>query len=406
VSPEDAVPGDHPESTRRAVSAALLEDSAEDLYENAPCGYLSTLPGGVIVKVNQTFLSWTGHRREDLLGRKRFQDLLAAGDRIFHETHYAPLLLMQGSVREIAVDLVRADGSRLPALVNSVLRKDAAGTPAVVRTTVFNATDRRGYERELVRARKAAEQSEARARLLAQTLQESLIPPALPLIPGVQVAGVYRPAGRGDEVGGDFYDVFEIGRGDWAVVVGDVCGKGARAAVVTGVARYTIRAAAMRSRRPKVGLALVNQALLRQQSDRFCSMVYARLRQDVSGGFRLTVSSGGHPLPLRVTGSDSAGLLGRPGTILGIVDSPTLHDASTVLHPGDVVLLYTDGVTEARHGDEFFGDDRLAATLTALRGEDAATIAERLGDEVVDFQDGLPRDDVALVVLRIPAGGG
>ena len=114
----------------------------------------------MIVKVNQTFLTWTGHRREDLVGRKRFQDLLTAGGRIFHETHYAPLLRMQGAVREIAVEIVCADGGRLPVLINSVLRKDAAGKPLLTRTTVFNATDRKEYERELLRARQKAEQAD------------------------------------------------------------------------------------------------------------------------------------------------------------------------------------------------------------------------------------------------------
>ena len=141
----------------------LFEENIEDLYDNAPCGYLSSLPGGLIVKVNQTFLSWTGYRREDLVGRRRFQDLLTAGGRIFHETHYAPLLRMQGAVREIAVDVVCADGRRLPALINSVLKKDEEGTPLLVRTTVFNATDRKEYERELLRERQRAEQ-EARAK--------------------------------------------------------------------------------------------------------------------------------------------------------------------------------------------------------------------------------------------------
>jgi sigma-B regulation protein RsbU (phosphoserine phosphatase) len=382
------------------------EDSAEDLYENAPCGYLSTLPGGLIVKVNQTFLDWTGFRRDELVGRRRFQDLLTAGGRIFHETHYAPLLHLQESVREVAVDLVRADGSRLPALVNSVLVKSEAPPggepPALVRTTVFDATDRREYERELLRARRAAEESEARARLLARTLQESLIPPALPAVPGLQVAAVYRPAGRGDEVGGDFYDVFEIGRGDWAMVIGDVCGKGAGAAVVTAVARYTIRAAAMRSRRPKAGLALVNAALRRQQPDRFCSMLCARVRRGPGGRTRLVVASGGHPLPLRVTADGTVSVLGRPGTLLGILDSPRLYGTTTDLAPGDVVVLYTDGVTEGRRGADFFGEERLSALLVEHRGSDATAIAERIGDEVVAFQDGLPRDDIALVVLKVP----
>ena len=142
-----------------APPPALVEESAEDLYENAPCGYVSALPGGLIIRVNQTFLTWTGHGREDLVGRRRFQDLLTAGGRIFHETHYAPLLQMQGTVREIAVDMVCADGARLPALINSVLRRDQDGKPLLVRTTVFNATDRKKYERELLRERQKAEQT-------------------------------------------------------------------------------------------------------------------------------------------------------------------------------------------------------------------------------------------------------
>jgi PAS domain S-box-containing protein len=132
---------------------AEFEETAQDLYEHAPCGYLSTAPDGTIVRVNATLLRWLGYRAEELVGRKRFQDLLSVGARIYHETHYAPMLRMQGAVREIAVDLVAADGRRLPALVNSVLLTDAEGNPRVVRTTVFDATERHLYERELLAAR-------------------------------------------------------------------------------------------------------------------------------------------------------------------------------------------------------------------------------------------------------------
>ena len=131
--------------------APLLEEQADELYEDAPCGYISAAPDGELVKVNRTLLTWTGYTREELLGR-RFQDLLTAGGRIYHETHYAPLLRMQGAVREIALEIVRADGRHLPVLVNSVLRTDEEGRPLLVRTTVFDATHRRQYERELVLA--------------------------------------------------------------------------------------------------------------------------------------------------------------------------------------------------------------------------------------------------------------
>jgi serine/threonine-protein kinase RsbW len=146
----------------------LLDDSAEDLYEHAPCGYLSTLPDGTIAKVNQTFLTWTGYERDDLVGRRRFADVLSAGGRIYHETHYAPLLRMQGQVRAIALDVVCADGRRLPVLVNSDLRMDAAGEPALIRTTVFDATDRREYERELLRARDRERTARERTERLAR----------------------------------------------------------------------------------------------------------------------------------------------------------------------------------------------------------------------------------------------
>jgi phosphoserine phosphatase RsbU/P len=387
----------------RPELSELLEDSAADLFDNAPCGYLATLPDGTMVKVNQTLLTWLGHERDELLGR-RLSSLLGVGDRIFYETHYAPLLRMQGEVREIAVDLVRADGTRLPALLNSVLRTDAAGTPVAIRMTVFDATARRSYERELLRARKAAEESEARARELARILQLNLIPPALPEISGLDVAGLYRPAGTGDEVGGDFYDVFQTGRDDWAIVLGDVLGKGAEAAAVTALIRHTVRAGAVRVRRPQLVLTHLNAELRRQGEARLCTVVYARLRRDRQlPRFRLTVAAAGHPLPLRRSGRRGVEVLGRPGTLLGVLPTPHLHESSTQLSPGDTVLFYTDGVTEARRDREFYGDERLAAVLASLGGAPAATVAEHIGAEVTDFQQGLPRDDIALLVLRVPA---
>ena len=144
------------------------KESAEELYENAPCGYLSTFPDGTIVRINGTILAWTGYQREDLLAGRRFQDLLTPAGKIYYETHYAPLLRMQGFVNEVAFDLVRADGGRLPVLVNSVQKRDAAGEPLLHRTTVFDATDRRRYERELLLARRKAEEAaRAKADLLA-----------------------------------------------------------------------------------------------------------------------------------------------------------------------------------------------------------------------------------------------
>jgi PAS domain S-box-containing protein len=148
-----------------------FEESAEDLFEHAPCGYLSAAPDGTIGRVNETFLRWTGHRREDLVGAKRFQELLTVGGRIYYETHYAPLLRMQGAVREIAVDVVAADGTRLPVLVNSILVRDGGGEPQAIRTIVLDARERKSYERELMvardRERLAREQTERLQRITA-----------------------------------------------------------------------------------------------------------------------------------------------------------------------------------------------------------------------------------------------
>jgi PAS domain S-box-containing protein len=137
----------------------VLEETAEDLYEHAPCGYLSTLPDGTIVRVNQTLLDWTGRTRQAMMDSTRFQTLLTIGSKIYYETHYAPLLQMQGFANEIALELVRADGRVLPVLVNSTQRRDAQGTALFNRITLFDATDRRRYERELLLARRKAEQA-------------------------------------------------------------------------------------------------------------------------------------------------------------------------------------------------------------------------------------------------------
>lgn len=139
------------------AAAPHLEESFESMYEDAPCGYLSTLPDGRFVRINRTMLDWTGYARERLLYTRKFQDLLTLGGQLYYETHYAPLLAMQGAVSELALDIVRNDGSRFPALLNSVLQRDQTGHPLLIRTVVMTATDRRKYEQELLAERREAE---------------------------------------------------------------------------------------------------------------------------------------------------------------------------------------------------------------------------------------------------------
>lgn len=263
----------------QAQFSVLLEDSAEDLYEHAPCGYLSTLLDGQIAKVNTTLLDWLGYERGDLVGRKHFSDLLSVGGRLYHETHFAPLLRMQGEISGIALELKAADGSRLPVLVTSTVKTGSDGQPLLIRTTLFDARERRAYETELLRARQEAERERERLKRLNATLQKTLLPPALANVPGLDVAAHYHIASA-DEVGGDFYDLFPLAAGTWGLFLGDVCGKGAAAAAVTSLARYTLRAAAVYDSDPAAVLGNLNTVLNHEYSGtdpRFCTVIFGLL---------------------------------------------------------------------------------------------------------------------------------
>jgi sigma-B regulation protein RsbU (phosphoserine phosphatase) len=382
---------------------ALLDDDAQTLYDRAPCGYLSTTPDGTVIKANETFLALTGYSRADLVGRRRFADLLTGGGKIYHETHYAPMLRIHGIAREIALELVCADGRRVPVLVNSILERDDAGHDVVIRTAVFDASHRRRYEQELLRAKQRAESSEARAVALARTLQQTLIPPHVPQVDGLEVGAEYRPAGDGAEVGGDFYDIFQLGDDDWVVVIGDVCGKGVGAAVVTALARYTLRAAVVQHPSPAHALSVLNTALLRADAGRFCTAAVLRLAR-VGGRWALSSCVAGHPLPLRIDAGGKVTPVGRSGQLLGVLPEPALFESSSVLEDGDAVVVYTDGVVEGRSpAAEFYGDERLAERLAGAAGT-APSIAASLLADVLAFQHGIARDDIAIVAIRVAPG--
>ena len=238
---------------------------------------------------------------------------------------------------------------------------------------------------------------------IARTLQESLLPVELPDIPGVEAAARFRPTGEGNEVGGDFYDMFETGNRGWTVVMGDVCGKGPDAAAVTALARYTLRAAAMRERLPSRSLAVLNEALLRQRDDRrFCTVAYAYIEK-LDRGARVGVACGGHPLPVLLRSDGTVETVGVPGTLLGVVPDPNLEDRAVTLEPGDALVFYTDGVIESRGDATILDERRLAELVATCAGTGADAIAAKVEEAAVLSQGGRPRDDIAVLVLRVVA---
>jgi serine phosphatase RsbU (regulator of sigma subunit)/PAS domain-containing protein len=243
---------------------------------------------------------------------------------------------------------------------------------------------------------------------VARTLQGSLVPAQIPRVPGFEVAARFHAAGEEAQVGGDFFDVFETDDGSWAAVIGDVSGKGADAAAITALARYTVRAVAYHGRRPSTVLRELNDAVLRHDlDDRFCTAAFARLRGGVGedGVSRVQISSGGHPLPLLVTAEGEVRSVGKPGTALGIARSPRLTDREIELRPGDRLVFVTDGVIEARVAGRLLGVDGLERLLAGTGADDAVATGERIEHAILG--EGEPRDDIAVLVLRaaLPARG-
>ena len=223
----------------------------------------------------------------------------------------------------------------------------------------------------------------------------------LPDIPGIEAAARFRPTGEGNDVGGDFYDIFESGGRGWAVVMGDVCGKGPDAAAVTALARYTLRAAAMDERLPSRSLRRLNEALLSQRDDRrFCTVAYAYL-EVLDQGARLGLASGGHPLPFLVRGDGTVEELGAAGTLIGVVPDPDFEDRAVSLSRGDVLVFYTDGVIESRTPGQSLDGQGLKDLLNDCAGLDADSVANKVEQAALRSQEGRAHDDIAVLVLRI-----
>ncbi len=236
-------------------------------------------------------------------------------------------------------------------------------------------------------------------RTIAVTLQQALLPPVLPTIVGIELAARYWPAGV-SRVGGDFYDVFQTGDQRWALLIGDACGTGSNAAALTGIARHTVRAAARHDIEPDEVMRWLNEAIAHSNRDMFCTACYATLTA-IDGGWHLTSTAAGHPLPI-IARPGGVTTVGEHGTLLGVLDSIVTTTVEVDLHPGDILVLYTDGITDLPppYGITTSQLTDLIADLSDLPTADqiATAIHQSLLRRVPDRSR---QDDVALLVVRL-----
>ncbi|MBO0675893.1 SpoIIE family protein phosphatase [Mycolicibacterium sp. S2-37] len=376
----------------------------EALYEDAPCGLIAMRRDRSIESVNRTLSTWLGYRSDELIGRT-FTDLLTAGSRIHFDTHFAPLLEVSGQLRGITVDLVTADGGWIPVLLAADLKHDVGNTP-IVYLAIHDAQDRRRYERELLAERRRAERERNRAIALARTLKESLLPPALTPPPGLS-AVAHLHAASSDDVGGDFYDLFALSPQRSAFFLGDSCGKGVQAATVASLVRYTMRAAAVFDDDPAAVLRNLNVVLRnRFGADRshFCSVIFGLLTRH-DDGFEVRLAGGGHPPALLITaGGEVQTISTEGGQAAGMIDDAHFVSARFRLRPGDTLVLYTDGLTEARigPGPERYDDHH---ALLEFAQAHAPTTASGIVAAIQDLLRGLGsgvEDDAAVLALGVP----
>lgn len=364
-----------------------MSDAAADAFEDAPCGYVMTSLDGTILRVNRTFETMTGHERDALVEERRLQELLPAGGRIYWETHVAPMLRMHGQANEIALDVVREDGTRLPALVNAVAGADE------VRVSVFDATQRRSYEQELMRARRQEQD-------VALRLQRSLLEGELPEAPGLEIDVAYRSAEAGLEVGGDWYDAFWLRDGEAvALVVGDVVGRGIDAAATMGQLRSAVRALAATGLAPAPLLDALEAFSRRHDVGRMTTVVFCEL--DVRSG-ELRWACAGHPPPaLAPPDGEPEFLMGGRSLPLDAHQpgAPAREEGVCRLAPGSLVVLYSDGLIERRGRPLQEGLDRLLAAVARHRAEPAGALTARL---LHDLHDAEHRDDLCLLAVRLP----
>ena len=310
------------------------------------------------------------------------------------------------------------------AVVEELALRSSIGVPLIKRGRVIGALQfvmthsRRHYSAddlalaEAVAARVASAVENRRLaeqqHLIATTLQQSLLPDRLPPIPGLEASVRYWAVGEGTEVGGDFYDLFQVEDDAWAAVVGDVCGTGPTAAALTSMARHNIRQSAWRGDDPATIFGWLNRALLEASTDGFLTAAFLEVRPHADGGFQVEVASAGHPLPILVEADGDARFVGRPGTLIGVFDEVRVHPVAVHVAPGDTLVLYTDGVTDVAPPHDLDEAGVLDLVGQAARGGlDADDTADGIHRRLAEILP-IPRreDDIALLVLRACPDGG
>lgn len=371
------------------TGAGIPSESAEDFFEGAPCAFAATALDGTIVKVNRAFERLSGLSREELVGQKRFRDLLSVGGRIYYETHVGPLLKMQGEVHEIALEVRRADGTRVPVLINSALTD---GEPPLIRTLAFEAGDRRRYEQELLRSQRHEQET-------ARSLQQSLLAVDLPRTRGLDLAGAYSPAVSGLEVGGDWYDAFWLERGTVALVVGDVVGRGVLAATTMGQLRSATRALASTGLGPAELIEALDVYRERHDVGNVATIAYAEL--DLAA-LELRLACAGHPPPVLALGTEPPRLAweGRSPPLGALGPGLRRPEATYPLRPGGLVLLYTDGLIERRDRPI---DQGFASLLKAVETHREQPSSPLTAQVMRALEDSDSTDDVCLLAAQVDA---
>jgi sigma-B regulation protein RsbU (phosphoserine phosphatase) len=240
----------------------------------------------------------------------------------------------------------------------------------------------------------------AERRRVAHALQQSLLPPALPVIPDVELAAEYVPSSDEVEVGGDFYDVLPMPDGRWLLVIGDVSGKGVQAAAVTGHVRDVVRVLIEDGRPLFSVLSTLNETLAARGGGRYCTLALAALGRTMDGGLDVSLHLAGHDRPVLLTTNGRTSFVGDCGTALGLLEAVSSPPTSVALRPGDTLVFYTDGVTERRRQGELFGTERLRTAAAPLAGYPAEVVAARLRSVTLGFSAEPPRDDIAILVVR------